>query len=338
MRKLEVWEYDSAKGIGGFLKHYPHFHAVIEERRQAAARGESLHEFVVLRHFVLDRFGQVGKIDPYPDGSMDHHGLCEPRAEFFADLYGKCQYVSVTIAPVYLPPINMQCAGCGQYYGTADCHDVMTWHENDIMLPLDEFVGRQFWEVKHAFSSCHAAQHSFSPQAMIRNDRFIDMAQEPYFGSTSPINQRGWVGVDQGLGDWYVIQLGDETFYHRTQYFHEACFDPWMTEKTRKEFEAVFLATGFDASGAMTVIPNGYGSFEYRGPWFRVELPEGSLCIGWRKRVIEISIDDWPIDCASLLADENVTVGRQMVHAWDHDKAVQYLSRMRQAMYDKVSA
>lgn len=111
-----------------------------------------------------------------------------------------------------------------------------------------------------------------------------------------------------------------------------------MTEKTRKEFEAVFLATGFDASGAMTVIPNGYGSFAYRGPWFRVELPEGSLRIGWRKRVIEIVLDDWPIDCASLLADEGVTVGRQLVHAWDYDKAVQYLSRMRQAMYNQVSA
>ena len=36
MRKLEKHEYDSVKGIGGFLKHYPHFHAVIEERRLAA--------------------------------------------------------------------------------------------------------------------------------------------------------------------------------------------------------------------------------------------------------------------------------------------------------------
>ena len=28
----------------------------------------------------------------------------------------------------------------------------------------------------------------------------------------------------------------------------------------------------------------------------------------------------------------------QLVHAWDYDKAVQYLSRMRQAMYNQVSA
>ena len=70
----------------------------------------------------------------------------------------------------------------------------------------------------------------------------------------------------------------------------------------------------------------------------RVELPEGSLRIGWRKRVIEIVLDDWPIDCASLLADEGVTVGRQLVHAWDYDKAAQYLSRIRQAMYNQVSA
>ncbi|MBP5993368.1 MAG: hypothetical protein KA731_00510 [Candidatus Moranbacteria bacterium] len=337
MRKLEKHEYDSVKGIGGLLKHYPHFHAVIEERRLAAERGEELHEFVVLRHFVLDHFGQVGRISPYPDGSMDHKGLCEPKAEFFADLHGKCQYVSVTLAPVYLPPLNIQCAGCGQYYGTEDCHDVMVWNEHEIHLPLDEFVGRQFWEVKHAFSTCHTAHHFFSPQAMIRNDRFIDLAQEPYFDSKSRINQRGWVGVEQGLGDWYVVQPGDETCYHRTQYFHQACFEPWMTEKTRREFEAVLLATGFDASSAMTVMPNGYGSFAYRGPWFRVELPEGSLRIGWRKRVIEIVLNDWPIDCASLLADESVTVGQQLVHAWDYDKAVQYLSRMRQAMYDKVS-
>ncbi len=337
MRKLEKWEYDSAKGVGRFLRHYPHFHAVIEERRLAAERGEGLNELVVLRHFVLDRFGQVGRISPYPDGIMDHKGLCETRAEFFADLQGKCEYVSVTLAPVYLPPINTQCAGCGQYYGTADCHDVMVWNENDIRLSLDEFVGRQFWEVKHAFAACHSAQHHFSPQAMIRNDRFVNLGQEPYFDSTSPINQFGWVGVEQGLGDWYVIQPGDETCYSRTQYFHQACFEPWMTEKTRKEFEAVFLAIGFDASSAMTVIPNKYGSFSYHGPWFQVELPEGSLRIGWRKRVIEIVLSDWSIDCTQLFAGEEVTKDQQLIHAWGYDQAVQYLSRMRHAVHEKAA-
>lgn len=340
MRKLDRAEYDSEEGIVSFLKHYPHFHAVLAERRATAERGESLDRFVVLRAFVLDEFGQLGKLDGNTIKMLHAASapLCMSHDSFQALLPPDFRYSVTLLEPVYLPPVNVTCPVCGKYYGTDDCHDVAVWKENTD-VPLNDFVGRQFWEVRHSFKSRHDAGYSFYPDMIIRNDRFIDPRPKPYFGDgQSAINNHGWVGETDGIGDWYVIQPGDESNCQRTTYFHHGCFRSWMTEKSRKEFETVFQSAGIVPEGILEAVPNEYGSFEYNGAWFVASTSYGKLRIGWRKRVIEIVLlDDWPIDCAALFADEGVTVGRQLVHAWSHEKATQYLNRIVHAMSERCA-
>lgn len=337
MRKLDRDEYDSEEGIPRLLKYYPHFHAVLAERRAARSRGETLNEFVVLGAFVLDRCGQLGKLDWGTIKLLRAASVppCMSMGAFNSHLTPD-HYPSVTLSPVYLPPVNVTCPVCGKYYGTDDCHDVAVWEE-DTDIPLADFVGRQLWEVRYSLANKHDANYSIHPSLVIRNDRFIDTRPKPYFGDgKSPINPNGWIGKEHGIDDWYVIQPGDETSCRRTTYFHHECFRSWMTEKSREEFKTIFRSVGIVPEGILQAVPNEYGSFEYRGAWFVADTPYGKLRIGWRKRVIEIVLlGDWPINCAALFADENVTTSKQLVHAWGSEKASEYLNRIVHAMLEQ---
>lgn len=335
MSKPDRNDYDTITGIARSLKHYPHFHAMLEARKNAyREREEPLNSFVVLSAFTLDQFGQLGKLVPSPRGVLK--GI--PDVMDVRDFYERLKStplagtgLSNVLAPVYLPPLNTRCAGCGKYYGVEDCQDAVISRKGDIHLELDNFLGKQLWEVRRHLRDNHSVYRYIHPSSIIHNDRFIDKRTEPYFDSTSPINGHGWVGVEDGITDAYVIQPGDATQFDETQYFHKDCFVPWMTERTKVEFEDVLTKVGFQKF-TMVSTQNEYGSFQYHGPWFVVGTPEGRFTIGWRKRVIQITLHDWPVDLCSLFGSENVTVDRQLVHAWNHEKAVEYLKAILAVM------
>lgn len=335
MRKLDRKEYDTVDGIAGLLKYYPHFHAVIEAREQAGKRGERLNEFVVLQAFVLDSFGQVGKFNPNMKEIAADLPQCTSKEVFIEALELRLptdKTWGITLTPVYIPPTYVRCAGCGKYYSVHDCHDVVPLVEQEVFLSLSGFIGRQLWEVRYHLNSRHDAYYFIHPSIQVRNDRFIDPRLDPYYESNSPLNRRGWLGDEDGIGDWYVIQLGDETSYNKTQYFHAVCFEKWVTEKTRKEFEEVFRAADVEIM-SMEAVPNEYGSYEYRGPWFRVLTSVGQLRIGWRKRVIEICLEGGSPgeDCREMIQGEETTITEKYVHAWDHEKAAEYIGKIASA-------
>ena len=68
-------------------------------------------------------------------------------------------------------------------------------------------------------------------------------------------------------------------------------------------------------------------------PWFNVKTPQGTIKIGWRKRVINIT---WPEGINKngneLFPNEDVTkytVGNlHTIHAWGYDKAKEYLAKI----------
>ncbi len=106
----------------------------------------------------------------------------------------------------------------------------------------------------------------------------------------------------------------------------------------------------------ITLIPNEYfGSKQndpYCSPWGLIKTPKGDIKVGWRKRVINI---DWKdlYDKAltktsehdyetrikiresfygeNLFANEDVTKGTHMIHAWSSEKAVEYLEKICEA-------
>jgi hypothetical protein len=308
---------------------------MIKAREQADKRGERLSEFVVLQAFALDSFGQVGKFNPNMKEITADLPQCMSKEAFIEALELRLptnKTWGITLTPVYIPPTYVRCAGCGKYYSVHDCHDVVPREEQEVVMSLSGFIGRQLWEVRRHLDSQHDAHYFIRSSTQVRNNRFIDLRLEPYYESNSPLNLRGWLGDEDGIGDWYVIQPGDEILFRKMQYFHAECFKEWVTEKTRKEFEEVFRAADVEIM-SMEAVPNEYGSYSYRGPWFRVLTSVGQIRIGWRKRVIEICLKGGSPeeDCREMIQGEETTITEKYVHARDHEKAAEYIGKIASA-------
>ncbi|MGN7710812.1 hypothetical protein [Agrobacterium radiobacter] len=93
---------------------------------------------------------------------------------------------------------------------------------------------------------------------------------------------------------------------------------------TRHEVEAALLLAGLETYDVVA-IPNGYGSEDYRGPWWSCHTIYGRIRIGWRKRVIEIA---WENEVRITVKDD-VTQGDTLIHAYSHAKTVEYLTLWR---------
>lgn len=102
------------------------------------------------------------------------------------------------------------------------------------------------------------------------------------------------------------------------------------TEREEKEFRAVFTLAGIEIQKHWLLQnnywPNTPDYFDIRTPWYLFRTPLGLIRIGWRKRVISIHWDDTPI--RKEVTAENVTKDDTMVHAWNLEKAVEYLKAL----------
>lgn len=113
--------------------------------------------------------------------------------------------------------------------------------------------------------------------------------------------------------EWAKINLQqkrDDAIRKLTELFHKSGFNPIYVE----------------------VIDNQYSSniHYYTDPWLVVTTQKGRITLGWRKRVINIdwSESDIQIDGSALFSGENTTVGKNYVHCWGYDKAVEYLTKL----------
>jgi len=93
----------------------------------------------------------------------------------------------------------------------------------------------------------------------------------------------------------------------------------------------LFTDAGFGTIHVKT-IDNQYSgnAWYYDAPWIIATTNKGPITVGWRKRVINIdwSNSDIAADGEILFKDERTTSGKQFVHAWGWDKAVEYLKKL----------
>jgi hypothetical protein len=64
--------------------------------------------------------------------------------------------------------------------------------------------------------------------------------------------------------------------------------------------------------------------------WLLVTTPRGIIEVGWRKSVMVIdwSASDVKATAEELFADQDVTKGERMIHAWSYERATEYLTRI----------
>ena len=138
---------------------------------------------------------------------------------------------------------------------------------------------------------------------------------------------------DRCLHGWDMNNISD--YYpprrEKESHRHYTCQCIAVIQDSMEYFQEVFKASEIPHT-SIRAIPNEYYSTDpaWFGPWFIVETEWGPLRIGWRKSVINIDWSGTEIrhDGDVLFKDENVTCGRQMIHAWGKDKAIEYLKKL----------
>jgi len=236
-----------------------------------------------------------------------------------------------------LPPRGVTCPVCRKGWSIKNCHDTVVTHSHEV-FPLADFVGMTLGDMKASYSMKTDADYRMQSDILIRNDRFIDLSPkypEPKHDWEQGVvkNERGWVSAKEGIDDNYVIHSGDEGFFNVWIYQHSACHRVSRAFTEEAFFRDVFTQAGF-ALYVLHHLPNGYSSESAR-PWFRVETEIGVFTLGWRKRVISINWAEVPHGDKNIMAlfeTEDVTKDPVSIHAWSKEKAVEYLSKIREAL------
>ncbi len=109
------------------------------------------------------------------------------------------------------------------------------------------------------------------------------------------------------------------------EHYHHTCNRAKVSRVAQAEFAKVFEDAGY-GKVLLTAVPNQYCQCDYCAPWFEIQTAAGEIVIGWRKRVINIQVSvGFRVGLEALFADEDVTKGRNYIHAWGYDKATEYL-------------
>jgi hypothetical protein len=321
-------DYDTSSGLLARSRSLHDLNEVVVARHRAGyVRRERLAEFVVLGRFWLDSCGNLMHINhtlEFAPRVIDIDGLraiYESRGlpmSFNASLGG----------PTALAHDDIPCSVCGQKWTIDDCWNCDT---NEVVSPRD-FVGKTLGAFRRSLRLKWDAHYAVQPDAQIRNDRYIDLTVDPKYPSHKR-NERGW--CRERLPASYVIQPGDEILVNRFRFDHPGCHAEWLARRVEGDFREMFAAAGFPADQPafkQTESYYGVGQENWTGPSFQVSTPLGPIGIGWRKRVIEIRWPTFTEDFKLLFADQEVTKGPGVIHAWGRDAAVDYLGRLRTAL------
>lgn len=334
--------YDTKAGIASQLTSLEGLNAVIDARQEAGyGLNKRLRQYVIMGRWLTDTCGNFMQATEagipkelcpdIPDVLTDRefwkymqkNGDPEKVRQGFAWSMGHT-----------VPPVKVLCAECQQTWTLQNCHDSVSKSE-DVVASLAPFVGKPFDAVRKYYASLTDAVYFIQPDLPLRNDRFIDLTPDEKYPSLVK-NERGWV---RKIADDYVVEEGDEALVVAWKYFHKPCNRTFMARREESYFQDVFAKAGFAPDGLkLTSTHNEYCSCENCAPWYNVETPDGTIKVGWRKRVIEI---DWRQlregNFSSLFRKEKVTKGSHSIHAWGTDKAIEYLQAINRALQAAAS-
>lgn len=289
---------------------------------------ERLSDFYMLYQIHVDCFGQNDMMTSYDRNQLKlPNTLFQTREELFDGL-AKCGIDRVGSGwGNRLPTHIVKCVECGERWTIDNFVDfkIINAVGDRCVIDLTAFVGKTLSEVKDHYSNYDDAIYKlWNSEMLIRNDKYIDLSPKPKF-ETLKVNEHGWVGYKEGINDDYIICDGDEGYFSIFEYRHKSCNKKRLKTENREYFKDIFKGAGIEILELHSIV-NEYSGCIHREPWLNILTDKGTIKIGWRKRVTNIDFSEMDNDInVSKFIDDDVTKGKDYIHAWTKEKCVEYL-------------
>lgn len=339
----KVLAYDSIEGI---QSHYlsrglPGLNDLERDRHIAGYdRKERLQEFCILGRWIADTCGNFGKIisdsrDERVPADVIHD--C-PRVMTKDDACRRTGRVAWSGVSSHIPHPGMICEKCERSWHLENAHDALELNGH-TKIDCSPFVGMELSLFEKSLVSNVRYTKLFGD--FLRSDRFIDLSPLSDQFKDIPKNEHGWVDR-KTLGAGYRFHEGDYVLATYFYWRHPACHQRAMNDEAELDVREALLKAGFIGFHLEPIKNEYWGDYPKFAvsPWYAVTTDEaGKLIIGWRKRVLNI---EWgksealrTVDGYELFEEENVTKGKDHIHAWGWEKATEYLSKLRTAAINK---
>jgi hypothetical protein len=331
--------YDTPEGILTYLETLEGLHQLIRDRREAAyQRKEELTAYFIMGHWHTSSNGSFGRMKIENEHYVEQEAFAKSLAkvvlaeDFFKMLPGYT--ISTSMRDAGIPPAHMLCAECGQGWNIENAYEAHCDFGDAELVDTAPFVGKTIADIREAMRDQTDAYYFMTPDTMIQSDRLIDITPNQYGGVE---NRGGWMKSDKILDD-YVIQEGDKAYFYAWRYKHRTCHALMLAREEQRYFREILAAAGLDKA-VLVEIPNGYYSNSDGPvrPWFLARMHFGNIKIGWRKRVISIDWSDTKRELLHLFKSEDVTKEQHLIHAWSKAKAIEYLTKIREALISPPS-
>jgi hypothetical protein len=331
-------EYDSYEALVVGILNLDNLNQLVTARHKAGyERQERLNEWIILGRFVFDTCGNFSILlnksdsiipaEKYPNSFL--------KIMTLPDLFGFLEAwaspgtkPSICSSPSWIPKAYQICPVCNKGWTVDNCHDFVDSHDSQI-VDLAPYVGKTIAFFKTDWNKSPKVYWRLQLEHALQNNRYIDLSiPDNAIGHRYlvPVNKLGWVNVK----DDHIIEKGDKALVNIWTFYHHECYRTRQAKMEKAFFKRIFQRAGF-TDLSMTQIPNQYhgGDCTVCAPWYQVKADGTNFTIGWRKRVINIESPEPKINMAKLFPDEDVTKGKDFIHAWGRKKCIEYLQKIR---------
>lgn len=334
---------NTKEGIREYIKSLEGLSKLVEQRHKSSYKDKTrLNWFLIMGRWILDECGNTCKIigDFIPKEKIGRLDDVLTRQEFMdtLDMYDRMTKPNVLTSeearnlpyeqtkgrpwptsissslgrPQIVPP-NVKCPVCLKTWTIENCHDIVERHESKS-IDLKEYEGKTIPEINHILSEKDDAEY-YIPSSDMFNPKY----------SSPENNKSGHFVPDKG----HIVEKNDSGILNIWKFYHLECNRIERAVSEQKYFSNIFEKAGF-TTFFLTAILNEYCSCEKCGPWFNIDTPYGKFKIGWRKRVINIEFEG--LNLSDLFKEEDVTKGKDHIHAWGKEKAIEYLKKIRELL------
>lgn len=317
--------YNTLEGVLNHTNTLENVHKLVRERHIAGYdRKERLEQFIIFGKYVLDTCGNCGTII--------EESIKDIPIVIKYDNYKKYSENLSYSFETKIGPNDKVCPVCRKSWGLHNIDDVHRTIETEL-IKYENTDGKTIKEILEVLNYDTSKRWfvGFNDE-FIKNKKYIDLTPWKE-GADYPKNKHGWIGKRERpeLDENYILEEGDELHCFYYEYYHKDCFKNKNNFETENKFRKVFKDAGIVVDDFEN-IENEYCKCILCSDWFKVETLSGVFEIGWRKRVINIKFSGWKDEkhtsFTELFKDENVTVGKDYIHAWGYEKATEYLKRI----------